>query len=168
MTRRALRLAAALVLLAGCQAPPPSSAQTLPGAQPPVADQASLRRVPLTIVTARGTRRFQVELAASSEEQARGLMFRTNVPKGTGMLFPMAPARPAAFWMKNTLIPLDIIFVRPDGTIARIAANTAPETLDLVESGEPVVAVLEIAGGSAAPLGIAEGNRVRWPGGPTG
>ena len=74
----------------------------------------------------------------------------------------MDPPRPASFWMKNTVIPLDMIFVRPDGTIARIAADTVPYSLDPVDSGEPVSAVLEIAGGRAAELGIAEGDKVSW------
>jgi len=124
--------------------------------------------VPLSIATRHGRRNFRVEVAATPAQQERGLMFRTSLAPDAGMIFPMSPARPATFWMKNTLIPLDMIFVRENGTIARIAANTRPETLDLVDSGEPVVAVLEIAGGGAAKQGIAAGDRVRWPGGPTG
>jgi uncharacterized membrane protein (UPF0127 family) len=128
----------------------------------------SLQRVPLSIATARGVRNFTVELARTDAEQARGLMFRTKVAKGTGMLFPMPSPREAGFWMKNTLIPLDMIFIRADGTIARIAANTVPQSLDVVDSGEPVVAVLELAGGAAAAAGIAANDRVSWPGGPKG
>jgi uncharacterized membrane protein (UPF0127 family) len=128
------------------------------------AAKATLARVPLTIRTAAGVRRFQVEVARSEEEQAQGLMFRTSVPAGTGMIFPMSPPRVATFWMKNTLVPLDMIFVRADGTIARIAANTQPMSLDMVPSGEPVAAVLEIAGGAAASHGIREGDKVQWKG----
>lgn len=128
----------------------------------------SLQRVPLSISTARGVRNFTVELARTDAEQARGLMFRTKVAKGTGMLFPMPSPREAGFWMKNTLIPLDMIFIRADGTIARIAANTVPQSLDVVDSGEPVVAVLELAGGAAGAEGIAANDRVSWPGGPKG
>ena len=124
--------------------------------------------IPLTIVTRHGQRQFKVELADTPERQERGLMFRTSVPKGSGMLFPMSPPRPASFWMKNTLVPLDMIFIRADGTIARIAAMTKPRTLDLVDSGEPVAAVLELAGGAAARQGIAEGDRVRWAASPRG
>lgn len=123
-------------------------------------DRAGL--VPLEIRTARGVQRYQVEIAATPEEQARGLMYRTSLPDHGGMIFPMAPPRPASFWMKNTYIPLDMIFIRPDGSIARIAANTVPESLDAIDSGEPVSAVLEIAGGAAAAAGIAEGDKVRW------
>jgi uncharacterized membrane protein (UPF0127 family) len=106
---------------------------------------------------------FQVEVARSESEQARGLMFRGALAADAGMIFPMSPPRPASFWMKNTIIPLDMIFVRPDGTIARIAAETVPYSLEPVDSGEPVSAVLEIAGGRAAELGISEGDKVHWP-----
>jgi uncharacterized membrane protein (UPF0127 family) len=78
------------------------------------------------------------------------------------MIFPMNPPRPASFWMKNTVISLDLIFIRPDGTIARIAAEAVPYSLEPIDSGEPVSAVLEIAGGRAAELGISEGDKVRW------
>jgi uncharacterized membrane protein (UPF0127 family) len=88
-------------------------------------------------------------------------MFRTVLKRSHGMLFPFDAPRPAAFWMKNTLISLDLIFIRADGTIARIAAEAKPESLDLIQSGEPVAAVLEIGAGEAARLGIAEGDRVR-------
>jgi hypothetical protein len=81
-------------------------------------------------------------------------------------VFPFKPARPASFWMKNTLIPLDMVFVRTDGTVARIAAMTTPHSLAPVGVSEPVAAVLEIAGGRAAELGIGADARVSWPGGP--
>ncbi|MFS0735529.1 DUF192 domain-containing protein [Sphingomonas sp. 1P06PA] len=120
---------------------------------------------PLTITTARGKRiGFRVEVARSNEEQMLGLMFRTALAPRTGMIFPMDPPRPASFWMRNTLIPLDMIFVRADGTIALIAENTVPLSLDPVESGEPVAAVFEIAGGQARAQGIAAGDRIRWGG----
>ena len=125
----------------------------------------TVETTPLTITTARRHRlKFAVEVARTEQQQQRGLMFRRSLPPRGGMIFPMAPPRPATFWMKNTLIPLDMIFIRADGTIARIAANTVPESLDLVASGEPVAAVLEIAGGQAAALGIADGDRVDWAG----
>lgn len=119
--------------------------------------------VDVTIATAgQGPRTFRVEMARTGAEQERGLMFRTELAADRGMLFPYDPPRPASFWMKNTYIPLDMIFIRPDGTIARIAENTVPESLEPVSSGEPVSAVLEIAGGNAAAQGIAEGDRVTW------
>lgn len=118
--------------------------------------------VPLEITTASGPRAFKVEVARTFEEQERGLMFRQSLPDNGGMIFPIEPLREASFWMKNTVIPLDMIFIRNDGTIARIAADTIPYDLTPVNSGEPVAAVLEIAGGQAAALGIAENDRVVW------
>lgn len=106
---------------------------------------------------------FNVEVARTADEQERGLMFRRSLPPKGGMLFPFDPPQMAAFWMKNTYIPLDMIFIRSDGTIARIAANTTPLSLEPVSAGETVSAVLEIAGGAAAASGIAEGDRVSWP-----
>ncbi len=127
---------------------------------------SGLETAPLEIRSGTRTHRFTVELARTPEEQAQGLMWRESLAPNAGMLFPFSPPRPASFWMKNTLIPLDMIFVRPDGTIARIAANTVPRSLEPVGVGEPAAAVLEIAGGRAAQLGIREGDRVSWPGGP--
>jgi uncharacterized membrane protein (UPF0127 family) len=89
-------------------------------------------------------------------------MFRRSLAPDRGMIFPYDPPQPVAFWMRNTLIPLDMIFVRADGRIARIAtARPLDETP--VPAGEPVAAVLEIAGGRAAELGISEGDTVEWP-----
>ena len=76
----------------------------------------------------------------------------------------MDPPRRATFWMRNTLVPLDMVFIRADGTVARVAAMTTPLSLDLVDAGEDVGAVLELAGGRAAQLGIATGDKVRWKG----
>lgn len=119
----------------------------------------------LSALTIRGpgaTHQFRVEVARTPAEQARGLMYRTELAPDGGMLFPFDPPRPAAFWMKNTYIPLDIIFIGVDRRIARIAARTVPYSLDPVESGVPVVAVLELAGGTAEAQGIAVGDRVDW------
>lgn len=118
--------------------------------------------MPLTIRSASGTHRFTVEVAETPEQQAQGLMFREALAGNRGMLFPYDPPRAASFWMKNTLIPLDMIFIRPDRTIGRIAANTVPHSLEPVPSLEPVSAVLEIRGGRAAELGIRVGDRVEW------
>jgi uncharacterized protein len=118
--------------------------------------------VPLTVHSSSGKHRFRVEVARTADEQAKGLMFRESMAPDAGMIFPMVPPRDASFWMKNTLIPLDMIFIRADGTIARIEPNTVPHSLEPVASGEPVAAVFEIAGGRAAELGIAEGDRVVW------
>ena len=124
---------------------------------------AGLEQVPLTIRTAGGKEhRFTVEVAATPEQQETGLMNRPSIDPNHGMIFPHEPPRMASFWMKNTLIPLDIIFVRSDGTIANIAENTVPLSLDPVLSVEPVGAVLELAGGRSAELGIKAGDKVVW------
>jgi uncharacterized membrane protein (UPF0127 family) len=162
-----LRFVLTLVLAAAasaCNAEPQGSAMT--AAATPTT--SALERVPLEVRSGSRTHRFTVEVARTPDEQARGLMFRERLGQQEGMLFPFAPPRPASFWMKNTLIPLDMIFVRPDGTIGRIAANTVPHSLESVAFGEPAAAVLEIAGGRSAQLGIREGDRVSWPGGPAG
>jgi uncharacterized membrane protein (UPF0127 family) len=91
-------------------------------------------------------------------------MYRTTLAPDAGMVFPFSPPRFASFWMKNTLIPLDMLFVRVDGSIDRIAENTIPESLEPVGSGGEVIAVLELAGGTAARLGIDENAVVRWQG----
>jgi hypothetical protein len=102
-----------------------------------------------------------VEVAATPEQQEKGLMFRRTLAGDRGMIFPYDPPQDVAFWMKNTLISLDIIFIRVDGTIARI---TKAEAMDLtpLPAGEPVAGVLEIRGGRAAELGIKEGDIVSW------
>ncbi len=124
---------------------------------------AGLEQVPLTVTTSDGrAHRFIVEVARSPEEQAQGLMRRQSLAPDRGMVFPYSPPRPVAFWMKDTYIPLDIIFISPGGRILRIEANTVPLSLDPVGSGEPVEAVLEIAGGRAAELGITAGDSVQW------
>lgn len=123
---------------------------------------ASSSTVSLTIATAAKAHVFRIEVARTEAQQERGLMFREHLAPNQGMIFPMSPPRFASFWMKNTVIPLDMIFVRADGTIARIAANTVPYSLAPVSSGEPVAAVLEIAGGRAAELGINEDDKVVW------
>ncbi len=125
---------------------------------------AGLEQVPLTVTTAAGkVHRFTVEVARTQEEQAQGLMNRQSIAPDAGMIFPKSPPAPASFWMKNTLVPLDMIFVRPDGTIASIEENTVPLSLEPVMSMEPVAAVLELAGGRSAELGIKAGDRVNWP-----
>jgi len=118
--------------------------------------------VPLTIRSATGEHRFTVQVAATPEQQEHGLMFYRSLKGNEGMIFPYDPPQSVSFWMKNTLIPLDMVFIRADGTIARIAhAKALDETP--VPAGEPVALVLEIRAGRAAELGIREGDRVEWP-----
>jgi uncharacterized membrane protein (UPF0127 family) len=148
----ALLLAATAVSLGGCSGN---------AADGPVAE-SGLRLVPLTITQGQQSHRFTVEVAATPSEQQRGLMMRTSLAPDRGMIFPFDPPKFASFWMKDTLIPLDLFFIRADGTIDRIAENTVPESLEPVVSGGEVAAVLELAGGTAARLGIDESATVRW------
>lgn len=117
--------------------------------------------MPLTIRSKNGTHQFTVEVAATPQQQETGLMFRKSLAGDRGMIFPYDPPENAAFWMKNTLIPLDIIFIRSDGTIVRIT-NAEPMSLEPLPAGEPIAAVLEIRGGRAAELGIKEGDIATW------
>jgi uncharacterized protein len=114
----------------------------------------------LEIASKSGVHVFAVELASTPEEQAKGLMYRRQLPEGQGMLFDFHREQPTSFWMKNTYIPLDMIFIRGDGRILRIAENTMPLSEALVPSGGPVRAVLEVNAGTAKKLGIAPGDRV--------
>ncbi len=110
-----------------------------------------------------GTARFGIEIADDPSEQARGLMFRESLAASAGMLFVYPrPGRPS-FWMKNTLIPLDMLFLRPDGTVAHVHANAIPGDLRGIQGGDGILAVLEIRGGLAAALGIGVGDQVRHP-----
>lgn len=145
-----------LALFAACSQPAPKAEETGRASAQPAS------RVPLAIHTANGTQRFIVEVARTTREQERGLMLRKSLDPQGGMLFPMNPPRTASFWMKDTLIPLDMIFIRTDGTVAFIAANTVPFSREPVSAGVPVAAVLELAGGRAAAIGAKAGDRVEW------
>ena len=118
---------------------------------------------PLTIVTQNGRQTFQVEVARTPQDRTQGLMYRQSMPPNQGMLFDFARVEPIAMWMQNTYLPLDMLFIRPDGSIARIAANAEPLSTRTIPSGEPVLAVLELNGGTAARLGIKAGDRVDHP-----
>lgn len=123
---------------------------------------SGLEMVPLTITSGSTVHRFMVEVAATPDQQARGMMQRTELAPDKGMIFPFDKPKFASFWMRNTLIPLDLLFVRADGTIDRIAENAVPHDETPLVSGGEVAAVLELAGGSAARLGIDESATVRW------
>jgi uncharacterized membrane protein (UPF0127 family) len=114
----------------------------------------------LEIASKTGVHTFQVEMAITPEEKEHGLMFRRELPEGQGMLFDFQSDQNVAFWMKNTYIPLDMLFIRGDGRILRIAENTEPLSERNIPSGGPVRAVLEVIGGTAKKLGIAAGDRV--------
>ncbi len=119
---------------------------------------------PLVIRTADGSEhRFTVELASTPEERAQGLMFRKALAPDAGMLFDFKELGPVAMWMKDTLIPLDMLFISRDGRIVRVAERTVPLTLTPIPSGEPVLAVLEVNSGTTARLGIKPGDRAIHP-----
>ncbi|MFB0872999.1 MULTISPECIES: DUF192 domain-containing protein [unclassified Sphingobium] len=157
MTRFAALFALAL---AACASQPPADN----AAQPEARAEAPTNTIPLVIRTAKSTHRFDVEVARTPQQQEQGLMFRKSLGPDTGMLFPMDPPRTASFWMKDTLIPLDMLFIHTDGTIAFLKANAEPYSRIPVSAGVPVAAVLELAGGRAAALGIGEGDSVAWGG----
>ncbi len=123
---------------------------------------AGLKQVRLCIKSGSKTHSYSAELAVTSQEQAQGLMFRKSLADNTGMIFPFPDPKPASFWMKNTVIPLDIIFIRADGSIESVAENTTPYSEAPVTSGEPVKAVLELRGGLTKELGIKPGDKVSW------
>lgn len=113
------------------------------------------------ITRADGTRfSFEAEVAKSVKEQSYGLMFIRDLPDNQGMIFPYTPPQAVSFWMENTLIPLDMLFVRPDGTLGRIAAEAKPQDKTPISSQEPVIAVIEIKGGMAKKDGLTLGDKV--------
>ena len=135
----------------------------------PAAGEQAMATIPVTVTGTGGTHVFTTEVAKTAAQQEKGLMYRTGIKPDQAMLFwpyPAGGGKPqvANFWMKNTPSSLDIVFIRADGTIAHIAENAVPYSETLIPSGEPIGAVLEIVGGRAADLGIAEGDKVTWPG----
>lgn len=126
-----------------------------------VSAQEALSKIePLSITTETDVALFTVEIADTDELRERGLMFRQRLPEEKGMLFDFGQPRTVAMWMKNTYISLDMLFIRADGTIAYIAENTKPKSLDTIGVQEPVLAVLELAGGTAKKKGIKAGDVV--------
>jgi uncharacterized membrane protein (UPF0127 family) len=117
----------------------------------------------LEIASKTGVHVFSVEIADNDAERAKGLMYRKELPEGQGMLFDFHREQEVSFWMQNTYIPLDMVFIRGDGRILRIAENTEPLSTRLIPSGGPVRAVLEVIGGTTRKLGIAPGDRVASP-----
>lgn len=121
------------------------------------------KRSSLVIVAHGRDIKFEVELATNDAERARGLMYRKQLGPYEGMLFDFYQEMPVSFWMKNTLIPLDMVFIAADGTVKHVHANAVPMSTDTVPSRFPVRAVLEINGGSARMLGIKPGDKVKHP-----
>jgi hypothetical protein len=124
---------------------------------------AEMRRETLTLVTSKGERIIQIEVASTTEEKSLGLMFRTSLADDAGMLFPYAPPQELTMWMRNTYIPLDMVFIRADGTVHRIEVKTEPLSERVISSKGAVTAVLELAGGAAERLGLKPGDQVRHP-----
>jgi uncharacterized protein len=156
MTRR--DLIAALVAI------PLTAAVALPrltrAAVEPTGPQPELPKERITIVTHDGAKHdFDVELAETPEQQVTGLMFRPSVPADGGMLFDWGTERTSQMWMKNTLAPLDMLFIGPDGTIRQIAENTVPRSLAVIDGGT-ARATLELAAGTAERLDIRVGDKV--------
>ncbi len=151
--------AAGIALAAVVVAPLPAVSQPLRLAQAAPAGQAASLET-LLIVSGEKRHAFQVEVMRTGEQRAKGLMHRRYMPADRGMLFDFARVEPVAMWMENTFIPLDMLFIRADGTIARIAENTEPLSQRTIPSGEPVLSVLEINGGVSKTLGIKPGDRV--------
>jgi uncharacterized membrane protein (UPF0127 family) len=117
----------------------------------------------LEISSKTGVHSFSVEVVDNDADRAKGLMYRTSLPEGTGMLFDFQREQEVAFWMQNTYIPLDMIFIRADGRILRIAENTEPMSTRQIPSNGRVKGVLEVIAGTARKLGIAPGDRVAHP-----
>ena len=150
VTRRAVLLAVALLAIAPLVA---LSARA----------QVTFGRGALDIETAGGRRHFDVELATTDDQQVQGLMFRRTLAADAGMLFLYTDDHEIQMWMKNTLIPLDMVFIQADGTISHIAERAVPRSLEIIPSEGPARAVLEVNGGTAARLGIKPGDRVLYP-----
>lgn len=127
----------------------------------PMQAQPELPKEKLTIVTKDGQHHaFNVEMAKTIEQQTVGLMFRKEIPADGGMLFDWGTPRESTMWMRNTVSPLDMVFINADGSIRRVAENTVPESLAEIPSGGPVRATLELAAGTARRLNIHPGDKV--------
>lgn len=129
----------------------------------PGAQLATYEKSELAIETSGAAHRFKVEMAVTPEQKTQGLMFRTSLPADAGMLFDYQQPQPVSMWMRNTLIPLDMVFISADGRIVNIRERAVPHSLESIPSAGPVRAVLELNGGTVARLGIKPGDRVRHP-----
>ena len=118
---------------------------------------------PIEIVTKTGVHVFSVEMATTEQEKTTGLMYRKELAEGKGMLFDFTPEQEVSMWMKNTYVSLDMIFIRADGTILRIAENTEPLSTQIIPSRGLAKGVLEVIAGTAQKYGIAPGDRVAHP-----
>ena len=153
MTRLLRSLAIACLALNGAGAQARDSVSAFPG----------LPQSEVQVVTASGTYRFQVWIAADDRSRERGLMFVRKLPPDAGMLFLFARPQFAAFWMKNTYLSLDLVFIRADGVVVNVAEHARPMTLDPIPSAAPVKAVLELLAGTSARIGLAAGSLILHP-----
>lgn len=153
-----------VIALAACSPQSESGAQVAaPASNAAIHPESGLPIIPLTVRRGMRSLPFRVEVARTPAEQQRGLMFRAKLGANEGMIFPMDPPRAnVSFWMKNTVIPLDIIFIGRDRRVINVAASTVPYSLDPVPAAGIVAAVLELNGGRAAQLGIAPGDAIEW------
>ena len=154
---RGLGLAAACALLLAVLPVGAQDDAPITGAQP------RLKTESLEIVTPTGVHHFKVEIAATPRQQEVGLMYRPTMEATHGMLFEMGAPQQAAFWMKNCPVPLDMLFIRGDGRILRIAANTTPYSEAPIPSGGAITGVLELRGGEAGEIAATPGDQVRHP-----
>jgi uncharacterized membrane protein (UPF0127 family) len=151
-----------VLLVAGCTQAAPAQSQAA-ASQPAVHPVSGLPVIPLTVTPIGGRPHvFRVEVASTEAQQARGLMFRTAMGPDEGMIFPYSPPQTVSFWMKNTVIPLDIIFIGPDHRVINIAAMATPYSEASLPAAAPAAGVLELNGGRAAQLGIVPGSRADW------
>jgi uncharacterized membrane protein (UPF0127 family) len=159
---RALLLAF-LILVPACSPQAAGGATSSATATTAVHPASGLEVIPLKITTPTGkAHSFHAEVARTPQEQAKGLMFRTEMGPNEGMLFPYAKPQLLSFWMKNTVLSLDLIFIGEDRRIINIAANATPYSETPIPSDGPGIAVLELNGGRAAQLGLVPGSKVEW------
>ncbi|MBC8157825.1 MAG: DUF192 domain-containing protein [Alphaproteobacteria bacterium] len=117
----------------------------------------------VTIITVRGRFDFSVEIAKTDAQRSQGLQYRREMAADAGMLFDFGRVQDVAMWMKNTFIPLDMVFISQDGRVERVAENTTPQSLEIIQSGNPVLGVLEVVAGTAARLGVTRGSLIVHP-----
>jgi uncharacterized protein len=151
-----------LLMIPACS--PQAAEQAPAGAnrQASVHPESGLQVVPLTITSQGRTHTFRVEVARTPQEQAKGLMFRTEMGPDEGMIFPYDPPRVLSFWMKNTVLSLDLVFIGPDHRVINVAANAVPYSEASILSDAPAIATLELNGGRARELNIVPGAKVEW------
>lgn len=139
-------------IAAVCLAAAPVSAK-------PVCPSQGLKQVPITLVTSTGRHAYRLEVAATADEQQCGLMYRKKMKQQAGMIFPFSPPRPATFWMENTFLPLDLIFVGPDSRVISVG-NGKPFSRDMIDSNGVAASVVELNAGEAKRIGLKVGDKV--------